>query len=210
MIEITFDSEVTCDEEHKYWRRMVNVPGVTESLSRTGIAAYPDIPQVINGRNRGRAVHKTIQFYEKGTLDERCLTEDYLRDWQVGGFLDGYKRFKDAWIAKIVNVELMLFHSLFFYAGQLDLLAITLDGRLVIFDFKTGAIPWWVVFQTSAYLEALLNQNKQLQSDQIWHGAVGLNPDGSFDPPRIEQDRRGFGIFQQALNIVHCCNKRSM
>lgn len=198
------------EDTHTYYWSGVKVPGVTEVLTRTGIAQYPDTWTLRRARHRGSAVHKAIELAEKGTLDEHSLENQAdLAEMKVAGFLDGYKRFKDQMIAKVVRYEMVVGHRIWLYGGKLDQLSITLDGRLVVWDWKSGDLPWWVELQTGAYLEAILSdESLGLESDQLWHGAVQFYPDGSFGIPRLSQDRSKFGIFREALDVVNYTDRR--
>lgn len=199
------------EETHTYYWDGVKTPGVTEVISRTGISALPDIEPLRVGRYRGTIAHKSIELLEKGVqVEANIAANPELMALNIGGYLDAYKRFRDENIAKIVNSEMLVGHRIFRYCGKLDQLSITNDGRLCIWDWKTGKLPWWVEIQTGAYLEAVLSMKEELelQSDEIWHGAVSLRPDGTYDTPRISKDRSGFSIFRQALNIVNLTDRK--
>lgn len=194
-----------------YWRGSTRIPGVTGIITQTGMSSnYPDIQAMRDARHRGSAVHKAVELHLKGTLDECSLTQDdALAAMNISGYLDAAKRFIDDWIAKIIRFEWIVGHSIFLYGGKLDLLYISRDGRLIVNDWKSGPLPWWVEVQTGAYLEAILSEKKLgLESDELWHGAVQLCPDGSYKSPRISKDRRAFGLFRQALNIVNYTTRK--
>lgn len=213
MIAPILESEIDCDKDHKYTISGVKAPGVTSVLTQTRISDYPDTVTMLMARDRGSAVHKAIELYEKGTLDEASLTDqNQLAAFNISGYLDGYKRFRDEQIAKIIRYEMRVAHSIFRYCGTLDQVSVTLDGRVVVWDWKTGALPFWVELQTSAYLEALLTMMLdffiEIDPKDIWHGAVQLCPDGSYKTPRLSQDRKAFSMFRQALNIVNYTDRR--
>ena len=193
------------EETHIYYKNGVKIPGVTEVLAKTGIAKYPDIQVLRDARYRGTVVHKAIELYQKGTLDEENLAkEPTFAAMKIPGYVDAAKRFIDERVAKIINFEMLVCHIIFLYGGKLDTLFITKDSRCVIGDWKTGLIPYWVELQTGAYLEAILSDKSlELESDELWHGAIQLNPDGTYAEPRISKDRSGFGLFRQALNILN-------
>ena len=203
---------IALDEDtHTYRWDGIKVPGVTEVLTRTGIATLPDLEPLRRGRYRGSIVHKAIELTEKGTLAEDNLTNNTeLAELNILGYLNAYRRFRDEWIAKIVNFEMVVGHEIFRYAGKLDQLSITIDGRLCVWDWKSGKLPWWVELQTGAYLEAILSMKElNLESDELWHGAVAFRPDGTYDTPRLSQGRSGFSIFRQALNIVNFTDRKA-
>lgn len=64
-------------------------PRVSTILRDMGLAKpYPDLPAVEWGRARGTAVHKAIQLYEQGALDETCLHPD------IAGPFKAYQAFR--------------------------------------------------------------------------------------------------------------------
>lgn len=205
--------EIVLDEDsHTYYWSGVKTPGVTEVISRTGISNLPDIEPLRVGRHRGTIVHKAIELLEEGKVpvEKNIAANPEFAALNIGRYVDAYKRFRDERIAKIVNSEMKVGHRIFRYCGKLDQLSMTIDGRLCIWDWKTGKLPWWVEIQTGAYLEAVLSMKDELQleSDEIWHGAVSLRPDGTYDAPRLSRDRSGFSIFRQALNIVNFTDRK--
>ena len=198
------------EETHIYYWDGVQVPGVTGVLTQTGIVTYPDVQALRDARYRGTVVHKAVELYCKGTLDELSLSnQPALAEMNIQGYLDAGKRFIDERVAKIVRFEWVVGHHLWRYGGKLDLLYVSRDSRLIVNDWKSGRIPWWIELQTGAYLEAILSDKSlELESDELWHGAVQLCPDGSYQASWVSKDRKAFGLFQQALNIVNYTNRK--
>lgn len=198
------------EDTHTYYWDGSKVPGVTEVLTRVGIAQYPDLQVLRDARYRGTVVHRAIELYLKGTLDEQHLSsEPSYAAMNVVAYLDAAKRYIDKYVAKIVRYEMVVGHQIWRYGGKLDLLVVTRDSRLVVLDWKTGSIPWFVELQTGAYLEAILSDKSlELESNEIWHGAVRLDSDGAHSEPRLSKDRKSFDIFRQALNVVNYTDRK--
>jgi hypothetical protein len=116
---------------------------------------YPDLPIVEWGRARGKAVHKAIELYEAGELDETSLHPD------VHGHFQSYLAFKeDTGYSPSAN-ELPVFHDGHRYRGTLDSYGyLTRNGKwgsLVIVDFKCSTKPdlQSAAYQLAAYAEAI-------------------------------------------------------
>lgn len=89
------------------------MPSVTFILKHQGI--MPDMQFVTDhGLLRGTYVHKTTEWYDKGTLDEDVL------DDELKPYLDSYKAFKVDWTGKILHAEKKLWHPVYKYAGIID------------------------------------------------------------------------------------------
>lgn len=59
-------------EGHKYWLGKKRIPGVSEILSKVGLAkTYEGVDTFY--RDRGTATHKAIELYLKGRLDQSSL-----------------------------------------------------------------------------------------------------------------------------------------
>lgn len=200
MITFTLD-----DEKHIYYANLARCPGVTEILTGTGIVKYPDYESVRMGRYRGSVVARAIECHEKGTLDMDALNRPDLTAIKVPNYFQGFLRFKDKWVARVVNFETIVGHQVFIYGGRLDMIIMTLDGRLVLIDYKTGPIQKWVELQCTSYLEAYRTNPllKDFPWDEVWYGAVQLNPDGTYCEPVLSKDRRPFKMFLQAMNVFN-------
>lgn len=89
------------------------LPGIHEIMRKIGIErGYEHIDPI--HRERGKAVHKAIELYDSGDLDESTLHP------AVVPYLKGYIRFReDTGFETVVN-ELMLHSDTDGYAGTLD------------------------------------------------------------------------------------------
>src|SRR5262245_40790498 len=89
---------------------------------------YHALPIVEWGRARGKAVHRAIELYESGTLEEETLHPD------VAGHFAAYKKFKDETGYKPEAFEESVFSDSLRYRG-------TLDSR----GYFTGKDGWAIV-----------------------------------------------------------------
>lgn len=121
---LTFDAE-----NHKYYWNGKEVPGVSHILKTTGITR--DYERVDNFyRERGIHVHKAIELYTKGTLDEDSLdTENVLP------YFNAYLAFLKKYTYTPKHSELMLYSEEYNFAGTIDQYS-ALDSHLGIGDFK--------------------------------------------------------------------------
>jgi hypothetical protein len=69
----------------------------------------------------GTQVHKTTELYDKGTLDEDCLSDVLLP------YLEAYKVFKRDYSGQITGIEKKLWHPKLKYAGIIDR---TIEGHI--------------------------------------------------------------------------------
>jgi len=110
-------------------------PRVTAILRDMGLAKeFPDLPAVRWGRDRGRAVHRAIELFEQGELDERRLHPD------VRGPFTAYRAFRDATGYRPLAFEEEVTHEGLRYQGRLDSRG-ELDGAMAILDFKCSQRP---------------------------------------------------------------------
>jgi hypothetical protein len=141
ILNLTFDAAT-----HTYRFEGKVIPSVTQCLKTAGIIDYSMIPQDILRRAaaRGTAVHRACELYDLDTLDESTL------DAEVGGYLEGYKKFLRDTRFQPSRIEQRCYHEKFRYAGTLDRTGI-LKGQLVLLDFKTGIVLEGHRAQLAAY-----------------------------------------------------------
>ena len=112
-------------------------PRVSTVLRDMGLKKpLPDLPQIEWGRARGQAVHRAIQLYEAGTLDQGRLHRD------VVGPFRAYLSFKERESFKMLTSEEPVSHPQLRYRGTLDQRGTAPDpldiNDRVIVDFKCG------------------------------------------------------------------------
>lgn len=135
---------------HTYRWNGVIVPSVTQALKAGGVIDYSMIPQDVLQRAaiRGTAVHKACELWDFDKLDESTL------DAEVGAYLEGYKAFLRDTGFQPARIEQRIFHPQYIYAGTLDRTG-TLNGQLIVLDFKTGIMLDGHRAQLAAYTMAL-------------------------------------------------------
>jgi hypothetical protein len=109
----------------------------------------PDIPNVRWGRDRGSAVHRAIDLYERGLLDPATLHED------VAGHFAGYRAFRCETGYVPLAVEEPVSHAVLRYRGTLDSRG-PFGDAMAILDFKCGDRPDLAAaaYQLAAYAVA--------------------------------------------------------
>lgn len=120
------------DERHEYRLDGVIVPSVTQVLSSVGLIDFDFVSReaLAIATERGDIVHRIIELYELGTLDENSI------DPALRGYFDGYLSVKAAGLlpARPDAIEEMVHSPLHRYAGRLD----QRYGADWINDIKTG------------------------------------------------------------------------
>jgi hypothetical protein len=164
--------ELYLDEAtHTYWLGKTKFDSVTEILKFLGLSrCYDGISSFYS--ERGKAVHKAVEFVDKGTLDESSLS-DLVRPYVVAyrKFLaeSGYR--PHAW-------EVPLYDSNLRFAGTIDKVGY-LGDKLGILDIKTStSIDPAVEDQLCAY-RFLWDQHHADGSSQ-WGYALQLKEDGTY------------------------------
>lgn len=115
---------------HTYWIGKRRFDSVTQILTELHLANdYKDVPAFY--AERGTAVHKAVEFVDKGTLDESKL------DPAIAGYVKGYQRFVDESKYKPEFCEVSLHHDQLGFAGTVDKLGF-LNGKFGVIDIKTS------------------------------------------------------------------------
>lgn len=118
------------------------VPSVTQILTDMGLIDATWFTDY--SRERGKLVHRIIQWHLSGELDETTV-DDTLR-----GYLDAWKRFEVYAGFTPTAIEKPLASSVYHFAGTPDYIG-TLNGVEVIIDAKTGTIFPAMALQLSGY-----------------------------------------------------------
>ena len=100
-------------EPHTYYLDGRVIPGITEIRTALGIG-YPHTTTDPVHRERGKAVHRAIELYDNGDLDESSV------DPAVAPYLKAYIQFREDTGFEPVHSELMLASERDWYAGTLD------------------------------------------------------------------------------------------
>lgn len=132
MGNLTFQEDL-----HEYRLDGVTIPSVTQVLQVTGLSDVSKIPAAVLYRASlfGKAVHKAIELYTKGTLDIESLDPNLIP------YLNGWKAFVDDFGYVSKGREHRFYHQTYRYAGTIDQIGEITKGRHIgeaIGDIKSG------------------------------------------------------------------------
>jgi hypothetical protein len=191
-------------ERHEYFVDGRPFVSITTGLTLAGIrppyfdewAAY-----------RGTVVHKATELWDLGTLDEESASD-------VSGWLDGWKRYRDAWDFEPIQIETPGFSRTWRFAGRSDRVGKIRGGAWAIVEVKSVGTAAkrpepWVAFQTAGQ-EVLALEDTDLVAAGIEDGAIRrfavvLGPGGDH---RVEE-YRSRGDRARFLAAVTVCNTRA-
>jgi len=173
--------------KHEYRKDGVVVPSVTQILSAEGFVDSRWFDEW--SRGRGSMVHKAIEFYNEGDLDEDTL------DPVLVPYVEAWKEFKELTRCKIVLAEQMVCSEIYGYAGTLDIFG-AIDDQEIIIDLKSGAVSKATGLQLAAYALTLPNYHR------IKRYGLRLQQNGR---PSIKPftDRNDYKVWQAAVAVHH-------
>ncbi len=147
---------------------------------------------------RGTRVHRAIAAYALGFPALGLWDEDH-------GYFVSFASWLDNYVSEVLLVEKRLISPLGF-TGQIDLVCILTDARLVVVDSKTPAIeaPTWKS-QISAYCELakveLMKKLSLMERPMLEGMALMLNKEGKAAKGIVYQYQADdFAAFLSALN----------
>jgi hypothetical protein len=128
-------------------------------------------------------------------------------------YVESCVEFLDTWKPKPLVVERPLAHRAHWWAGKPDLFAELPDGRIILYDYKTGASGIWpeTAFQLSAYSHAEFyadeNGDEHPIPDVDFCAAVWLRQDG-YDVIPVKADDEVYKEFRH-IKFVSEAAKRA-
>lgn len=154
---------------HEYWCGKRKFDSVTHILQYLGLTNdYSNISSFY--AERGTAVHKAVEFVDKGTLDESKL------DPICRPYVAAYRRFLRESGYVPLHWEIPIHHAVLGYAGTIDKVG-SLNGRVGVLDIKTSrAVDPSVELQLCAY--KVLWDHANVDRPATWKYALQLNDDG--------------------------------
>ena len=163
------DHDLRRDDEHRYFVGNREVEGVTATLKDVGL--INDEWFTDGHSSRGVAIHAEMSSLARGAEPFMFLDPD-LTGWVKSGqdFLTMLK----AECHEIAGVEVMRWHRLYAFAGQMDLITLR-ENRIYIWDFKSGKALKTTRFQLAAY--SMLVQ-PVIGEKMVKRAAVELQEDG--------------------------------
>jgi len=186
-------------EQPSNWEEL---PRVTTVLQAAGIINFDGIEAgVLNtARDRGTAVHRMLQYYDEGDLDEDLA--GYLESWEdLAGYLESWKKFRGETGFEPRLIEQEVWHLGPDYRGHIDRWGTTTKGKFPLVDIKSGAEQPSHVIQISAYYRALQFAFPDEAVTDAW--LVYLNRGGYKvkEVPLYEATGSHYNLFMSALAI---------
>ena len=131
---------------HEYRVGGIITPSVSQILQSNGL--MDNFRHSERALNNGVAIHRALELYDLGKLDERSL------DPRLKKCLTLWDNFKKSinvrhilWVEKRVNFGVL-------YAGTIDRVLALKNGHKMILDFKSGNPQPWAGLQTAGYAMA--------------------------------------------------------
>jgi hypothetical protein len=138
---------------------------------------------------RGKYIHRCLELDAKNDLDEESIRPEML------GYLQAGRQAKYEMGLEIIETEKRIWNPDHRYAGTLDFVAKQRNGRLGVFDYKSGAIGKATNLQLAAYC---LGHQMPYQFDRV---AIRLRADGKYSCKvyPLTELRDDFNTFRIAL-----------
>ena len=138
---------VFIEDGHKYFYNDVRIPCVSDILREGGFSTdFSKVKEdVLNKATfRGTAIHRTTQFYDKGTLAESKLSSGLVP------MLTGWKKFLGDYDLSFEphEIEQPLYSRIWHFAGTPDRF---LTERGILVDLKSGIMTATSKLQVAAY-----------------------------------------------------------
>ena len=127
MTDFRFD-----ETTHTYYLDGVKIPSVSEIISP--LVDYSEVNPITlaNACNYGKAVHRTIELWLNGNLDENCGFSEGLKQP-----LDEFKEFIELFRTGVYIAEEKYYNKKLRFAGTIDLLLTSPKEEKAIIDIKT-------------------------------------------------------------------------
>jgi hypothetical protein len=160
------------ESTHTYWigkRKFDSVSRILQELhlcnDYTGISSFY--------AERGTAVHKAVEFVDKGTLDDATV------DPAIGGYVQAYRRFLRESGYVPMYWEVALHHEQLGFAGSIDKGG-KLKDKFGIIDIKTSSSVDPAVDAQLCGYNVLWNENHPELPVEFKY-ALQLKPDGTYN-----------------------------
>lgn len=229
------------EKSHRYKLDGKWVPGVTTLIkgglpapalmywSARSVAEYVADDEAgveaLRRMGRGPMVHalKEIPWQKRDTAAIRGTDIHNLAERLVHGdevevpehlqpYVDSAVAFMDEWKPVPLIVERPLAHRAHWWAGKPDIFASLPDGRVILFDYKTGASGIWpeTAFQLAAYSHAEFHLAEDGTEQPIptvdLCAAVWLRPDG-YDVIPVKADDATYSEFRHIAYVAEAAKR---
>lgn len=175
---------------HRYFWNDRELVSVTTALK---LAGYVDASHYTEfARERGTFVHQTIEFFDRGELDEDTL-HPTLRP-----YLDAYCKFlREVGITGWTDIERQLADPARGVAGTLDR-----HGDFGLLDVKSGSPEPWHASQTAGYALLAEVNGLLLSARRVKRHALYLRADGTY-ALTSHADKADFEHFTAAVTVAN-------
>lgn len=189
---------ITRDENHVYRVDGNIMPGVMQILQALNLPDWSGVPRGVLESKRilGDYVHRCIELYHAGRLDESRLRPDALGYWEA------YRSWLDQRDRLVLGNEILVYSARYQYCGTPDLLLPD-----AIWDVKCRAeIGPEVGLQLAAYRRAYREMYGIEEDLEVW--ALQLRPDGTYREHSLNDPRHDPGWLNHlgAYNWRRCFN----
>jgi len=192
------------EDTHKYYWNGLNVPGVNEILSTSGISNYNKIPIYLreSALYFGKYIHKMTELFDLNDLDFDSIKDVVIDGKRPVEYLEGWIKYKELFKPIFQSIEKPLYSKIYNYAGTHDRVEdITVDDIKTGINSKSGDD-----LQLAAYLQ-LWNENypdKKIKERRV----IKLKPkEFEIAPCKNKQD---FNDFRICLSIHSLRKKRGL
>ena len=120
------------EAKHEYSLDGEIIPGVTTIINDL-YTPGPDDEAMEIARDRGTKVHKACELYDLNVLDLEDL------DPVLQPYLNAWIQFRSDTGVSIIEIERLVYHPKFRYAGKLDRVAM-LNGKISVIDIKSSTV----------------------------------------------------------------------
>lgn len=186
---VLFDFEPV---EHVYHYAGRRLPSVTEILKDVGLIDVSGPWFTDEARTRGTYVHRAIELFAAGRLDESSVHESLVP------YFTAFQRWLVDERIEVLGTEERVFDTTLGYAGTLDIRGMRqVAGRthLIVADVKTGAMPPSVAVQLAAYSRTLTGFHHPY--------SLRLTPGGSYESRSLVTDIGADEDWLAALRLYH-------
>ena len=176
---------LTLDEDHIYRLDGKIIDGLTATIREAGLGRNAD-PWYME---RGTAIHKATELWDKGTLDEGTVHPG------IQGYLESWKRFRKDQSYTPIEIEYRTYHPELMVGMTID--------RILLLDIKGGVPEAWHVLQIALHWDTLsahgMGSMIKIPMD------VYLDPDGG--PPKVRlytqaEMREAFKVYCSMLHFL--------
>lgn len=168
------------ENDHTYKVGGLPIKSVTDLLKQNNL--YPIILGTDEHRWRGHAVHEMMNFFHKGTLDEKNL------DPLLLPYLRGWRRFVGETGFRTLGYEIAFYHPVLHYGGRPDVWG-TVGKEIWITDYKSGPVSRVTGLQLAGY-QMLLIACGEIPEKGIPIRRIGihLKNDGNYNLKPFDDD----------------------